>query len=87
MIESHINYLIPLPAAAEQRTGSALQGFSESLLERPRWIRTILSRCPPTVGELYRQLLRSLELRLVGLASYAFSSCSTVTWTSSVSTR
>ena len=72
VIRPHINYLILLPSAEETRSGSPFQGFSYSLLLRSSWIRTILSRCPPTITELYRQSLRTLELRMVGLQSYRF---------------
>lgn len=69
-IESTINYLIPLPTDKETPGGSRFQGFSNSLLWHSSWVRTILSRCPPTVQELYSQTLRSLEMRLLGLSNY-----------------
>ena len=70
LMQQSINYLVPLASAEDGSAGSPFQGFSASLLKRSQWIRTILSRCPPTITELYRQSPRTLQLRLVGLQSY-----------------
>ncbi len=65
-----IRYCIALPPEGEAEF-SPIQGFSPALLERNNVIRSILRNLPPTILELYRPSIRTMQLRLAGLAGYS----------------